>query len=119
MAAITSVIESLPPERPSRLVLPDDMYFGIRSLLNETNLGERFDWVAVGMNDLEALEAACALPTGIVWIETPSNPREGQKIGSPSRCPSLSLWLSGQGRKLHFPAGIVELSWPEHEDVRA
>ncbi|CAN7490817.1 aminotransferase class I/II-fold pyridoxal phosphate-dependent enzyme [Phenylobacterium sp. LjRoot225] len=74
MAAITAVIESLPPEHPRRLLLPDDMYFGIRSLLNETDLGARFDRAVVDMTDLDAVEAACAAPTGIVWIETPSNP---------------------------------------------
>lgn len=74
MAAITAVIESLPADLPRRLVLPDDIYFGVRSLLNETDVGTRFDWVAVDMTNLEAVRAACSQPTGLVWIETPSNP---------------------------------------------
>lgn len=74
MAAIAAMIESLPADRPRRLVLPDDMYFGIRSLLNETGLGTQFAWVAVDMTDPAGVEAACQAPTGMVWIETPSNP---------------------------------------------
>lgn len=74
MAAITAVIESLPAELPRRLVLTDDIYFGVRSLLNETDVGTRFEWAAVDMTNLEAVRAACSQPTGLVWIETPSNP---------------------------------------------
>lgn len=74
MAAITAAIESLPPELPRRLVLPDDMYFGIRALVDETDIGTRFEWVAVNMTDLDAVRAACVQPTGLVWMETPSNP---------------------------------------------
>ncbi len=74
MAAITAAIESLPTGLPRRLVLPDDMYFGIRALIDETDIGARFDWVAVDMTDLAAVKAACAEPTGLVWMETPSNP---------------------------------------------
>jgi cystathionine gamma-synthase len=75
MAAIAAVIESLPPDRPQRIVLPDDMYYGIRTLLAATDLGARFDVVTVDMTDLDAVARAVAsAPTGIVWIETPSNP---------------------------------------------
>lgn len=74
MAAITAMIESLPADRPRRLILPDDMYFGLRSLLKQTDLGARFDWIAVDMTDLDAVRSACSAPTGMVWIETPSNP---------------------------------------------
>lgn len=74
MAAIAALIESLPDYVPHRLVLPDDIYFGVRSLLNETDIGRRFEWVTVDMTDLESVRLACAQPTGMVWIETPSNP---------------------------------------------
>jgi cystathionine gamma-synthase len=51
------------------------MYFGIRSLIEETDIGRRFEFVAIDMRDLDALHAAVtAAPTGLVWIETPSNP---------------------------------------------
>jgi cystathionine gamma-synthase len=74
MAAIAAAIESLPAGRPRRLVLPDDMYFGIRGLLDETDIGSRFECSVVDMTDLAAVEASCTQPAGIVWIETPSNP---------------------------------------------
>ncbi|WP_206079098.1 PLP-dependent transferase [Allomesorhizobium camelthorni] len=38
-------------------------------------LGGRFDFAAVDMRDLDALCAAAhVVPTGLVWIETPSIP---------------------------------------------
>jgi cystathionine gamma-synthase len=75
MAAITAVIESLPRDRPQRIVLPDDMYYGIRTLLTATDVGARFDVATVDMTDLDAVaRAVTSAPTGIVWIETPSNP---------------------------------------------
>ncbi|WP_292581934.1 PLP-dependent aspartate aminotransferase family protein [Mesorhizobium sp.] len=73
MAAITAVFEG--HAREGRVVVPDDMYFGIRSLIDETDIGERFEFVPVDMRDLNALRAAVTVaPTGLVWIETPSNP---------------------------------------------
>jgi cystathionine gamma-synthase len=74
MAAIAAVFEAH-PSKGNRIVVPDDMYFGIRSLIDETDFGRRFEFVAVDMRDLDALRtAATAAPTGLVWIETPSNP---------------------------------------------
>lgn len=74
MAAITAIIESCPAGR-NRIVLPEDMYFGIRSLIDETDIGRRFDFVAIDMRDLDALrKGAREAATGLVWIETPSNP---------------------------------------------
>ncbi len=73
MAAITAVFEGHPGK--GRIVVPDDMYFGIRSLIEETDIGRRFEFVPVDMRDLDTLRmAVMAAPTGLVWIETPSNP---------------------------------------------
>lgn len=73
MAAITAVFEA--HEGKGRIVVPDDMYFGIRSLIEETDIGRRFEFAAVDMRNLDALRAAVtAAPIGLVWIETPSNP---------------------------------------------
>ena len=75
MAAISASIEALGIQRPGWLVLPQDMYFGIRSLLTETEFGRKLDVVSVDMTDLSAVEHACQeTKPGIVWIETPSNP---------------------------------------------
>ena len=76
MAAISSVIESLPQDMPQRIILPDDMYFGVLTLLNETDIGRRFDIVTADMSNIEDLKAAVkSEPTGLIWIETPSNPQ--------------------------------------------
>lgn len=73
MAAITALFEGHPAK--GRIVVPDDMYFGIRSLIEETDIGRHFEFAAVDMRDLDALRATvAAAPTGLVWIETPSNP---------------------------------------------
>ena len=78
MAAISATIEALRKQHPGPLVLPQDMYFGIRSLLAETAFGQAQDTVVVDMTDLEAVHKACQGSTpGIVWIETPSNPLVG------------------------------------------
>ncbi|MCG1010783.1 PLP-dependent transferase [Salinicoccus sp. ID82-1] len=76
MAAIASVIEALPPEKPQRIVMADDMYFGVRTLLAETDIGRRYDIVTVDMTDLEALrEMVESADTGLIWMESPSNPQ--------------------------------------------
>lgn len=74
MAAISAVFDAL-PEGGRRIVVPDDMYFGIRSLITQTEVGRRFEFVAVDMRDLDALTVTLrAAPTALVWMETPSNP---------------------------------------------
>lgn len=74
MAAITAVFE-VQRGNARRIIVPDDMYFGIRSLMDETDIGTRFEFVAVDMRDLDALRKAVrTAPTCLVWMETPSNP---------------------------------------------
>ncbi len=74
MAAITAVFE-VQGKSARRIIVPDDMYFGIRALMDETDIGNRFEFVAVELGDLDALRKAVrGAPTCLVWIETPSNP---------------------------------------------
>jgi cystathionine gamma-synthase len=74
MAAISAVIEAH-SRKGGRIIVPNDMYFGIRSLIDETDVGDRFEFIAVDMCDQDALrQAVSAAPTNLVWIETPSNP---------------------------------------------
>lgn len=74
MAAITALIEAH-PARGNRIVVAEDMYFGIRSLIDETDIGRRFEFVTVDMCDLARLRAALdEAPTRLVWLESPSNP---------------------------------------------
>lgn len=75
MAAITSLIEALPADKPRRVIMPSDMYFGIRSLLSDTDIGTNFDIEIVDMTNLNNVEKAIKrAPTGLIWMETPSNP---------------------------------------------
>ncbi len=78
MAAIAAALEALAIEHPGAVMLPADMYFGIRSLLTDTEFGRKLDVISVDMTDLNAVENACrARKPGIIWAETPSNPLVG------------------------------------------
>lgn len=78
MAAIASALEALAIEHSGVVLLPDDMYFGIRALLSDTQFGRSLKVASVDMTDLDAVERACAqYRPGIIWAETPSNPLVG------------------------------------------
>jgi cystathionine gamma-synthase len=71
MAAATAVLLSL---APTRIVAPKLMYWGLRQWLRDlSHYGHEVTFV--DMSDLGAVRAAI-IPgrTGLVWIETPSNP---------------------------------------------
>lgn len=72
MAAITTLLESLPPG--TRIAIPDDCYTGLRMLAAEF-LPERGIAVrTLDMADLAAVARACADGIDLLWAETPSNP---------------------------------------------
>lgn len=73
MAAISTLLDGLPAG--ARVVVPEDCYSGLRQLCAECLPERGVTAVAVDMGDLAAVRAACAQPTALVWIETPSNPR--------------------------------------------
>jgi cystathionine gamma-synthase len=58
-----------------RVLLPDDVYYGVRALLE----GPLRRWglrpVPVDLGDAAALDAALDEGAALVWVETPSNPR--------------------------------------------
>lgn len=71
MAAATTLIMALPP---THIVVPAIMYWGLRCWLHDIRrCGHTLTYV--DMCDMQALQAA-VVPgkTGLVWIETPSNP---------------------------------------------
>jgi cystathionine gamma-synthase len=72
MASATAVILAL--ERPSRIVASRVMYWAFRQWLTEVaaRLGHRVE--CVDSSDLDALRAAVAPGTDLVYIETPGNP---------------------------------------------
>jgi cystathionine gamma-synthase len=73
MAAMTVLLESLP--NGARILIPDDCYTGLRMLCTEFLPERGIETVPVDMSDVDAVRAACAKPTALAWIETPSNPR--------------------------------------------
>lgn len=74
MAAVAAVIEANVRCDAARIVVPADMYFGIRALIDETDFGRRFDFVTADMTDLAGLRSLITDATTLVWVETPSNP---------------------------------------------
>ena len=70
-AAGMSVFQSLPPG--THIIAPDDMYHGLRNQLKLLFAGIlTFDFVDV--NDSQVLLDHLRPETGLIWIETPSNP---------------------------------------------
>jgi len=70
-AAGMSVFQSLPPG--THIIAPDDMYHGLRNQLKNLFAGIlTFDFIDV--NDTKVLEHHIKPETGLIWIETPSNP---------------------------------------------
>jgi cystathionine gamma-synthase len=70
-AAATTLFTTLPP---THIVAPKVMYWGLRSWLQDIRrYGHTL--TCVDMSDIDALKAAIVPNrTGLVWIETPSNP---------------------------------------------
>jgi len=73
-AAASAILRSAEPGK--RIVVPDDMYHGIRHLI----LGQAERWGVtlefVDLSNLENLEAVLGSGNvAMVWVETPSNPR--------------------------------------------
>lgn len=70
-AAGMSVFQSLPPG--THIIAPDDMYHGLRNQLKNLFAGIlTFDFIDV--NDTDVLLQHIRPETGLIWIETPSNP---------------------------------------------
>jgi len=70
-AAGMSVFQSLTPG--THIIAPDDMYHGLRNQLKKLFEGIlKFDFIDV--NDIDAVNRHLMPGTGLIWLETPSNP---------------------------------------------
>ena len=72
LAAATVVFQSL--KTGDHIILPDDTYFSIRTILDTMFSGFGLSYTLVDMTNHDALRKAIQPNTKLVWTETPSNP---------------------------------------------
>jgi cystathionine gamma-synthase len=72
LAAATAVFQSL--KSGDHILLPDDTYFSIRTILEMMFSDFGLSYSLVDMTNLDELKAAFKPSTKLVWIESPSNP---------------------------------------------
>lgn len=70
-AATLSIFHALGGQH---IIIPDDMYYNGRVLLEQCFKHRNLTFSVVDMTDLAAVEAAIKPETSLIWIETPSNP---------------------------------------------
>jgi hypothetical protein len=71
MAAIAAVLDLVPSG--SRIVAPEDCYFGVGELLADAQQQGRWAVDRVDLTDTASVQAAVA-DADLLWLETPSNP---------------------------------------------
>ena len=71
-AAAAAVLRTLKPH--SRLLVPRDMYHGLRRLLEVEAEHWSLNVERIAMHDIAAVQEALRTKADMVWIETPSNP---------------------------------------------
>jgi cystathionine gamma-synthase len=72
-AATMAVFQSL--SHGKHLILPDDIYFGTKVLIDNLYQQWGLTYTVVDMCSLDEIQAAIKPNTGLIWIESPSNPR--------------------------------------------
>ena len=72
MAASNAILQALPPG--ARVVLSDDLYFGLRHLAETVFGPSGLTIETVDLTDPIVLEKTFSTPADLVWLETPSNP---------------------------------------------
>ncbi len=70
-AAGMAVFQSLQPG--THIILPDDMYHGLRNQVKAL-FGASLEFDFIDINDANTLNSHIKPNTGLIWIETPSNP---------------------------------------------
>jgi len=72
MAAATALLQTLEPG--SHVLIPDDVYYGVRNLLENVFANQGLHYSTADFTDLEAVRTALRPNTRLIWAETPSNP---------------------------------------------
>lgn len=73
MAAISAVFQCL--KSGDHILLPDDIYFTIKKLLEDVLKRWNLSYDLVDMTNLLIVEKAIKPNTAMIWVETPSNPQ--------------------------------------------
>ncbi len=73
LSAALAVFQSL--RSGDHVVLPDDIYFGVRAILEKLFPQFGLTFTSVDMLDPNHVEDAIKPNTRLIWLETPSNPR--------------------------------------------
>lgn len=73
MAAVSAVLQSL--KCGDHILIPDDIYFTIKKLLEEVFHRWHLTYDMVDMSDLSVVEKAIKENTALIWVESPSNPQ--------------------------------------------
>jgi cystathionine gamma-synthase len=73
LGAAAAILGALAPG--DHVLIPDDLYFGVRRLALEHYGRWQLEVSAVDMSNLDAVRAALRPTTRMVWVETPSNPQ--------------------------------------------
>lgn len=73
MAAISAVFQSLKPGQ--EVLIPDDVYFAVRVLFDEILERWGLKGISVDMSDLNEVKNHLSDKTGMIYLESPSNPQ--------------------------------------------
>ncbi len=72
LAAVTSVVQAMEPG--DHLIFPDDVYHGLRKVVNTVFAKAKIEACFVDITNLDTVRAAIRPNTRLIWMETPSNP---------------------------------------------
>jgi cystathionine gamma-synthase len=72
LAVVTAVVQAMEPG--DHLLFPDDVYYGLRRVVNDVFAKSGLTAAFVDMTNVDAVRAAVQPNTRLLWVETPSNP---------------------------------------------
>jgi cystathionine gamma-synthase len=72
LAVVTAVLNAM--HAGDHLIFPDDVYFGLRRVVNDVFAHRQLEVDFVDLTDLDTLNATVKPSTRLIWVETPSNP---------------------------------------------
>lgn len=76
MATVSALVLALP--QPLHIILPDDIYHGVPTVLKEVFFNRGVTYSSVNMNNVDRIEEelrSAKVENVLVWMESPSNPK--------------------------------------------